>query len=214
MNNNLLIVGAGIYGVVAEEIAESMGCFGKICFVDDNAKTTPNGKNVVGTTEDLDELACEYSNIIVAIGNPEVRLSLLRRIEETTPFMIATLVSPRSYVSPSAQIMKGSIIEPMAVIHTGAVIAVGCIISAGAVINHASMCSDGVHVDCNATVVGMTLVPAGTKIKSGEVYDRKTVEANDLFFNPDEWAKKLNEISHAHTPTPIDGKTYNFDDVM
>lgn len=214
MNNNLLIVGAGIYGVVAEEIAESMECFGKIAFVDDNTKTTPNGIEVIGTTDDLDELACEYSNIIVAIGNPVVRLSLLHRIEETTPFMIATLVSPRAYVSPSAQIMKGSIVEPMAVVHTGSVISVGCIISAGAVINHASMCCDGVHVDCNATVAGMTLVPAGTKVNSGEVYDRQKVEINDLFFNPEEWAKKLNDMSHPHTPTPIDGKTYNFDDVM
>ena len=40
MNKNLLILGAGIYGLVAKEIAESMGCFGKIAFVDDNAKTT------------------------------------------------------------------------------------------------------------------------------------------------------------------------------
>lgn len=35
MNNNLLIVGAGIYGVVAKEITESMGYFEKIAFVDD-----------------------------------------------------------------------------------------------------------------------------------------------------------------------------------
>ncbi len=214
MNKNLLIVGAGIYGVVAKEIAESMNCFEKIDFVDDNRKETLNGIKVIGTCADIENLAATYNNIIVAIGNPEVRLSLLKKIEEETPCRIVTLVSPRAYVSPSAQIMKGSIIEPMAVIHTGAVIAVGCIISAGAVINHASMCCDGVHVDCNATVAGMTLVPAGMKIKSGEVYDRKTVEANDLFFNPEEWAKELNEISHPHTPTPIDGKTYNFDDVM
>ena len=214
MNQNLLIVGAGIYGVVAKEIAESMKCFDKIAFVDDRAKTTPNGIEVIGTTEDIDNLAGEYNNVIVAIGNPEVRLSLIRKLEEETPCRIVSLVSPYAYVSPSAQIMKGSIIEPMAVIHTGSVIAVGCIISAGAVVNHASMCCDGVHVDCNATVAGMTLVPAGTKIKSGEVYDRKTVDANDLLFNPEEWAKKMNEMKDPHTPTPINGKTYNFDDVM
>ena len=192
MNNNLLIAGAGIYGIVAKEIAESMKCFEKIAFVDDNSrKTTPNGIEVIGTCDDIENLAADYSNIIVAIGNPEVRLSLIRKIEEETPFKIVTLVSPYAYVSPSAQIMKGTIVEPMAVIHTGAVLAVGCIVSAGAVVNHASMCCDGVHVDCNATVAGMTLVPAGTKIKSGEVYDRKTVDANDLFFNPEEWARKI-----------------------
>lgn len=214
MDNNLLIVGAGIYGVVAKEIAESMKCFDKIAFVDDNKRVTPNGINVVGTCEDIGELANEYNNVIVAIGNSEARLSLLRKIEEETPCRVVTLVSPSAYVAPSAQIMKGSIIEPMAVIHTGSVITVGCIISAGAVVNHASMCCDGVHVDCNATVAGMTLVPAGTKIKSGEIYDRKAIDANDLFFNPEEWAKKMNEMKQPHTPTPIDGKTYNFDDVM
>ena len=49
MNKNLLIVGAGTYGVDASEIAADMGCFEKIAFVDDERKTTPNGIEVIGT---------------------------------------------------------------------------------------------------------------------------------------------------------------------
>ncbi len=199
-NRNLLIVGAGIYALVAKEIAESMQIFEKIAFVDDKSKETPNGIPTVGTCADIQKLSAEYGNIIVAIGNPGIRMSILRKIEEETPCKIVTLVSPYAYVSPSAQILKGSIIEPMAVVHTGAIVSAGCIISAGAVINHASMCCDGVHIDCNATVGGNTVVPAGTKVQSGEVYDRKTIGSKNLF--------------HPHTPTTIDGKTYNFDDVM
>lgn len=48
MNQNLLIIGAGIYGLVAKEIAESMGCFRQIDFVDDGAKKTPDGTPVIG----------------------------------------------------------------------------------------------------------------------------------------------------------------------
>lgn len=191
MNKNLLIVGAGIYGVAAKEIAESMKCFDKIAFVDDSRKTTPNGIKVIGTCADIENLVADYSNIIVTIGYPEVRLSLLKKLEEETPFKIVTLVSPHAYVSPSAQIMKGTIVEPMAVIHTGVVLAVGCIISAGAVVNHASMCCDGVHVDCNATVAGCTLVPACTKICSGEVFKNETPKAQDLFFDPEKWAERV-----------------------
>ncbi len=213
MNKNLLIVGAGIYGVVAKEIAESMNCFEKIAFVDDNKKETANGTPIIGTTTAIGDLVCEYNNVFVAIGNPEARLSLMRKLEEETSCRIVTLVSPKAYIAPSAQIMKGSIIEPMAVVHTGAVISAGCIISAGAVVNHASMCCDGVHVDCNATVVGCTLVPAGMKIKSGGLYERKTIEKTDLFFNPDEWAKKLSKMTNSHMPTPTDNKTNNIDDV-
>ena len=214
MNKNLLIVGAGTYGVVASEIAADMGCFEKIDFVDDERKTTPNGLEVVGTTQDIDELAIQYSNIIVAIGNPEVRLSLLNRIKEETPYRIVSLVSPKAYVSPSAQIMIGCIIEPMSVVHTGCVICPGCIISAGAVVNHATMCCDGVHVDCNATVEGYCLVPAGTKICSGEIYKRKnTIKTEDLFFDPQKWAESLTDISK-RTPKEIDGLEYTFESGM
>ncbi len=192
MNNHLLIVGAGIYGVVAYEIADSMKCFDKIAFVDDNRTSTPNGFEVVGTTKDLDELSCQYSNIIVAIGNPDARMKLLGRIEEELPYRIVSLVSSRAYVAPSAQVMAGCIIEPMAVIHTGCVIAKGCFVSAGAVVNHASMLCDGVHVDCNATVARSTIVSVGTKVESGTVYQSQ---------NP-------------HPPVMIEGKTYEFDDVM
>lgn len=217
MNKKLLIVGAGIYGFVAKEIAESLKIFEKIDFVDDNKTETPNGIKTVGKVKDIETLAVEYGNAIVAIGNPEVRLRLIQKIEEETPCRIVTLVSPRAYVASSAQIGKGSIVEPMAVVHTGCVIATGCIISAGAVVNHASMCCDGVHVDCNATVAGHTLVPAGMKICSGQVFKRDEVKAEDLFFNPVEWEKKLQTIQTENsngTPKPINGKVYSFDDVM
>ncbi len=173
MNRNLLIVGAGTYAALASEIAADMGCFEKIDFVDDGRKTTPLGTEVVGTTREIDKLSAKYGNIIVAIGNPKVRLSLLNGIKEKTPYRVVSLISPRAYVSPSAQVMDGCIIEPMAVVHTDCVISEGCIISAGAVVNHASTCYDGVHVDCNATVEGYCLVPECTKICSGEVYKRK-----------------------------------------
>ena len=183
MNKNLLIVGAGAYGVVAMEIAESMMCFEKIAFVDDAKEEAPNGIEVIGTCSDINNLAEEYNNIIVAIGNPKVRLSLLQKLEEEKYCRVVKLISPKAYVAPSAQIMQGCIVEPMSVIQSMSYISKGCIISAGAVVNHASMCCEGVHVDCNATVAGMAYVPVGTKVKSGEVFDRKAADANDLFSN-------------------------------
>ena len=159
--------------------------------MDDEKETTMTGVLVIEKTKDLPELNCHYSNIIVAIDSPDVRLSLLGKIEEEKSFWIDTLVSLNAYVSSSAQIMPGCIIEPMTVIQSMSIISKGCIISAGAVVNHASMCCDGVHVDCNATVAGTTLVTVGMKIKSVEVYNRKTVDANDFFFNSEEWVKRM-----------------------
>lgn len=182
MSQKLLIVGAGTYAVVAAEIAADMGIFEKIDFIDDGKTQTPNGIPVAGTTQQLSAFSQSYDSIVVAIGNPEVRLSLLSQIEEQTSFRITSLISPKAYIAPSAHIESGCIIEPMAVVHSGCVLARGCIVSAGAVINHASKCSEGVHVDCNATVAGYCIVPAGTKIGSGTVYkSEETVNPEEVF---------------------------------
>lgn len=170
MNRNLLIIGAGIYGLVAKEIAESMNCFEKIDFVDDLAEKTPDGISVKGKTSDIKVLNKDYGCIVVAIGNPEFRLKILKSIEEETDYNIVNLISPYSYVSASAKLGKGCIVEPMAVVHTGCIMGDGCLISAGAVVNHAAVLCEGVHIDCNATVTGYKTVPRGTKVESGAVF--------------------------------------------
>jgi len=192
MIQNLLIVGAGIYGLVAKEIAISMGRFLQIDFVDDGAKATPDGTKVIGTTKDFAALSNRYDNVVIAIGNPEVRQKLIRFVEEETSLQLVTLVSPKAHVSSSAQLGKGCIIEPMAVVHTGCILGKGCLVCAGAVVNHASLCGNCVQVDCNATVAGNTSVPSGTKIPSGTVYEKKT----------------------PHGPIPVDGLEFRFEESM
>ena len=125
---------------------------------------------MIGKIRDIAAISADYDRAFVAIGNTETRLALIRKIEQETGMQVCTLVSPHAYVSPSARICKGSIVEPMAVVSSGSTVSVGCIVSAGAVVNHAALLCSGVHVDCNATVGGNTLVPAGTKIQSGEYF--------------------------------------------
>ncbi len=182
MNRNLLILGAGLCGMSAREIAQHMGCFEKVNFLDDNITEIPDGTKILGAINSFENFANEYSNIFVAIANPKIKLNLLNKIKAATPYRIVTLISPNAYISPSAQIMQGSIVEAMAVINTGSVISTGCIIGAGSIVNHSSMCCDGVHMECRATVADNTLVPAGTEIKSGEIFKRNTIEVDDLFF--------------------------------
>ena len=114
---NLLIIGAGVYGAVAKEIAQATGRFDEISFIDDGAKIAYSGDEVIGTVEDIESLSCAFANVSVAIGNPAVRLSLIGRIEERTSCKVVSLISPLAYVSGSAEIGRGSIVEPMAVIH-------------------------------------------------------------------------------------------------
>ena len=215
-NKNLLIIGAGVYGLVAKEIAESMHCFEKICFLDDYAVKTPNGIDVIGKSSNIEDFAMDFANVIVAIGDAKKRLQMISKIEET-PCRLISLVSPRAYIAPTAQIGVGCVIEPMAVVHTGCVLTKGCIVSAGAVINHVSMLCDGVHVDCNATIEGHTLVSAGVKIPAGMVYKRDSVKMEDLFFDKKNWQEKLFNLTvkvPQGGPETINGKEYTFEDGM
>ena len=171
MSQRLLIIGAGIYGLVAKEIALGMDSFDEIAFVDDSRETAADGSRVVGGFADMPKLVKEYESVAVAIGNPDARLELIDRLRSECSLEAVTLVSPLAYVSSSASVAEGCIIEPMAVVHSACALERGCIISAGAVVNHASVCREGAHVDCNATVAGYVEVPAKTKIKSGTLFE-------------------------------------------
>lgn len=170
MKRNLLIIGAGTYALVVYEIASEMNGFKIIHFMDDEKKTAPNGDAVIGTTKELEDLAGNYSDAAVAIGNPGVRLAMIRRIQRETNLNIPALVSPKAYVAPSAALGAGVVIEPMAVVHAKCRIETGCLLSAGAVVNHESVCREGAHIDCNATVPGYCVVPEKTKVDCGMVY--------------------------------------------
>lgn len=166
---NLLIIGAGQYGMVAKEIAESMKCFGHIDFVDDGCSSA------IGKVSDIEKLIHEYDAAVVAIGNSELRLNLIKRLCEIG-YEVPTLIHEKAYVSPSAKIGVGSFIEPMAVVHTGVVVEMGCIISAGVILNHNSIVHEGSHINCGSVVAARAEIKAATRTGCNEVYDTEKVE--------------------------------------
>ena len=143
---NLLILGAGQYGMVAKEIAESMKCFEKIDFVDDASDIA------IGKIEDIEKLIHEYDSAVVAIGNSELRLNLIKRLCDIG-YEVPSLIHEKAYVSPSAKIGIGCFIEPMAVVHTAVDVETGCILSAGVILNHNSVVHEGCHINCGSVVM-------------------------------------------------------------
>ena len=87
--NNLLILGAGQFGLMVKEIAESMGCFDKIDFLDDKNEIA------LGKLSDYEQFALEYRYAIVAIGNHEVRYSYINKLSEAC-FIVAVIASPEA----------------------------------------------------------------------------------------------------------------------
>lgn len=171
--SNLLILGAGQYGAVVKETAQAMGCFDKISFLDDSFGdgNVACCEQVIGKLDELEHLRSEYEYAIPAIGDADIRLSLLERAE-SAGYRIPVIISPRAYVSPSAQISKGSVIEPLAGVHANAVVGKAAYISMGAVVNHNAVVGDGCHVDNNAVVTSGAEIPSRVKVEPGTVVKR------------------------------------------
>ena len=171
-NKNLLILGAGQYGVMAKEIAESMGVFERIAFLDDSYANDPTmavEHSILGTLKEIEKFAGDFRFGFVAIGSTELRRSLTEQLRYNciTP---AILVHPTAYVSPSAQLQKGCCVEPNATVQAGAVVATASFIASGAVIRHNAFIGEFCHVDCNAVVESLAIVPAETHIACGAVF--------------------------------------------
>lgn len=165
MDHNLLILGAGQYRFVVAETARAMGCYGKIDCLDDNHP------DAIGTLFDYLKFTETYDTAFVAMGNPELRLTWLEKLE-MAGFHLPVLIHPKAYVSPSAMLMGGSIVEPMAVVQSNAIIKRGCLICAGSVVNHNAVVEPGCQIDCGAIVMSGGVVPMKTKVPSGTVVQR------------------------------------------
>lgn len=163
MDRNLLILGAGQYGFLAQEIARAMDCFRKIDFLDDNSPLA------IGSMGDSARFLGQYSDAFVAVGNSAFRLNCIRRLL-SEGFLLPVLRHPAAVVMPSARLGPGCMVEPMAVVSANTVVETGCLICAGAVVNHNAHLEPGCQIDCNATVPSNSIVPVGTKLCCGQTF--------------------------------------------
>lgn len=161
---NLLIIGAGQYGMVAKEIAESTGEYDKIAFLDDNNPVA------IGKVGEYKKFCGEYEDAVVAVGNSDFRLGFIKKLFDAG-YKIPKLIHTRAYVSPSAKIGMGCFVEPMAVVHTDVTVKAGCIISAGVVINHNSVIEEGCHINCGSVVKSGVQVAARTRSGYCDLFD-------------------------------------------
>ena len=164
MNHNLLILGAGGHGRVIREVAEAIGQFDKIDFLDDNREC----EVARGVCADLKKFAYDYRYAFAAIGLNPLRMQWLEEMKEQG-FTIPVLIHPRAYVSPSASIGPGTIVEAQAIVNTRAVVQDGCIIDAGAIVDHDTCIGKGCHINCGTIVKAHCVVADFTKTESGQI---------------------------------------------
>lgn len=168
MNKKLLIIGASGHGKVIADIALSMGKYRGIAFLDDDESIKEcMDFPVLGCTKELDSFVADYE-IIVAIGNAQIRQRIMNQIDAVNGTM-ATLIHPQAVISKFAKIGEGTVVMPGAVINADAVVGRGCIINTAATVDHECRISDYVHISVGAHLAGSVVIGERTWIGIGAV---------------------------------------------
>lgn len=172
MKKKLLILGAGQFGTVIKEIAQSTEKYDQIDFLDDRYGTPDasarSAQKVIGKLSDYGKYAGEYEEAIVSVGDPGVRMQWTGKLM-IAGYAIPVIVSPFACVSPSAALLDGSLVAPMAVVNPGVKVGVSSFIMAGAVIDHNTEIGDYCNIHCGVVVTSNSRIPDFTVIRSMKI---------------------------------------------
>ena len=161
MGRKLLIVATKRYGDYVKEIAESMGCFEEISFVDNDRE------GAIGKLEDVESFYPEYNCAIAACDDGTERLEWNKKLE--TLYNIPVLFHMDSTISPSANLMPGCIVEPRAVVGCGSTIGQATVIGANSVVEPYCLVGDGCTLKSGTIVKSTSMVAMNTSTEQGSV---------------------------------------------
>lgn len=161
MANKLLIVASKRYGDYVKEIAESMGYFETISFVDNDRQ------DAIGRLDELSSFYPEYNCVIAACDDGEERLMWNKKLEEL--FNVPVLFHKDSTISPSSSLLPGSIVEPRAVIGCQTTIGSSTVVGAGSIVEPYCIIGDGSTLKSGTIVKSTSIVGSNTTIQQGSV---------------------------------------------
>ena len=161
MGRKLLIVASKRYGDYVKEIAESMGCFEEISFVDNDRE------GAIGKLEDVESFYPEYNCAIAACDDGTERLEWNKKLEVL--YNIPVLFHMDSTISPSANLMPGCIVEPRAVVGCGSTIGQATVVGANSVVEPYCLVGDGCTLKSGTIVKSTSMVAMNTSTEQGSV---------------------------------------------
>lgn len=169
MAERLVILGAGGHAKMVIEAAQSQGAYEPtlcLAHIDD---LVPNVLGVAVEPESdqrLMALQRDGFHAFVAVGSNRLRRKLCDKLQ-SLGLPLATIISSRAWVSPSASIGIGTIVMPGAIIGAAANVGRGAIINTSASVDHDGVIGDYVHIAPGVHLAGCVTIGAGSFLGVG-----------------------------------------------
>ena len=167
----LLILGAGGFGQSIAEVAELLGNWESISFVDDRwpEQQQAGCYPIISNIQSLENLNSHSFEAIIAVGNSQIRKKWQQLLLDLSIPMI-TIIHPQAVIAPSAKIgqgvsiMAGCVIGANTIIQDGVILNIGTLLDHDVIIEAFSHLSVGVKVAGGKTITASSFLGIGTII--------------------------------------------------
>lgn len=154
----LLLIGGGGHCRSVIDVIRLSGEFEVVGILDQQDKLGEfvDGIEIIGSDDDLSKKLDLVDECLVTVGQLDsgsLRQSLYEKVISLGGSM-ATVISPRAYVSPSAQVGKGTVVMHDSLINANANVGINCIINTKSLVEHDAKIDSHVHLATNSTING------------------------------------------------------------
>ena len=170
---SLLLIGGGGHCRSCIDVIEVEGRYKIAGIVNqtDGCSEPVLGYEILGDDEDLPELQKKYQIALITVGqikSADLRVKLFQQLR-SLGFELATIISPRAYVSKNVSLGAGTIVLHDALVNTGAKIGNNCILNTKSLVEHDAIVEDHCHISTGSIVNGGTVIREKTFIGSNTV---------------------------------------------
>ena len=163
----LIIIGAGGHGRVIADIAQKLGVYETISFLDDGEAKENMGLPITGKTSEVEKYIAS-ADIFVAIGNGKIRGDFIERLLAMGA-SIPVLIHPSSIIGACVEVGLGTAIMAGAVINPCTSIGKGVIVNTCSSVDHDCKIGDCAHISVGAHVAGSVTVGKYSWIGAGGI---------------------------------------------
>jgi sugar O-acyltransferase (sialic acid O-acetyltransferase NeuD family) len=180
----LILIGGGGHCKACIDVIEQEGIYSIKGILDSFKEVGSNvlGYEILGGDNDIDLFVKQKCFFLVTVGQVNVgnlRKKIFQKLVKNSAQM-ATVISPKAYVSKYAYIGNGTIIMHGAIVNADVKIGQNCIINNLCNIDHESIVGDNSHVSTCAVVNGKCVIGEMVMIGSGAVLIQDVKVGNEI----------------------------------